>query len=142
MISEEAATANALYIGYASPNKAVTGSKYYQDMLAYNYDTDYVSAWKVLYGKTKDEANVNYSYNPAYMDFYKDENVDIQAHVNSLWESLKTENSTELWVHITSIAIVVAVLSIAIYDQYIKKKRSRDYRLRDKEAAKARKTKN
>ena len=132
MISEEAATANALYIGYASPNKAVTGSKYYQDMLAYNYDTDYVSAWEVLYGKTKDEANVNYSYNPAYMDFYKDENVDIQAHVNSLWESLKTENSTELWVHITSIAIVVGVLFFAIYDLYTKKKRSKDYRLRDK----------
>ena len=132
MISLEAATANALYIGYASPNKAVIESQYYKDMLADNYDTDYVSAWDILYGKNKDEANVNYSYNPAYMDFYKDENVDIQAHINALWESLKTENSTELWVHIASITIVVAVLSIAIYDQYIKKKRSKDYRLRDK----------
>lgn len=132
MISLEAATANALYIGYASPNKAVTESDYYKEMLSYNYDTDYVSAWDVLYGKSKDEANVNYPYNPAYMDFYKDETVDIQAHVNALWESLKTENATELWVHITSITIVLAVLSIAIYDQYIKKKRSKEYRLRDK----------
>ena len=132
MISVEAATANALYIGYASPNKAVTESDYYKEMLSYNYDTDSLSAWDVLYSKTKDEANANYSYNPAYEDFYKDESVDIQSHVNALWESLKTENSTELWVHITSIAIVVGVLSFAIYDQYIKKKRSKDYRLRDK----------
>ena len=132
MISVEAATANALYIGYASPNKAVTESDYYKEKLSYNYDTDYLSAWDVLYGKSKDEANANYSYNPAYMDYYKDESIDIQSYVNSLWESLKTENSTELWVHITSITIVVGVLSYAVYDLYIKKKRSRDYRLRDK----------
>ncbi len=133
MISLEAATANALYIGYASPNKAVTESDYYKDMLSVNYDTDYVSAWEVLYGKSKDEANINYSHNPAYMDYYKDEGVDIQSHVNALWESLKTENSTELWVHITSITIVVGVISYATYDIYVKKKRSRDYRLRDKQ---------
>ncbi len=132
MISLEAATANALYIGYASPNKAVTESDYYREMLAENYDTDYISAWDVLYSKDKNEANVNYSFNPAYKDFYKDDTVDIQLTVNALWEELKTENATELWVHITSIAIVVGVLVIAIYDIYIKKKRSRDYRLRDK----------
>lgn len=132
MISLEAATANALYIGYASPNRAVTESDYYREMLAANYDTDLVSAWDVLYGKTKDEANANYSYNPAYEDYYKDESVDIQVHVNSLWESLKTENSTEPWIHVTSIIIVVGVISFASYDLYIKKKRSRDYRMRDK----------
>ncbi|MBQ7326002.1 MAG: spermidine/putrescine ABC transporter substrate-binding protein [Clostridia bacterium] len=132
MISVEAATANALYIGYASPNKAVTDSEYYKEMLSYNYDTDFVDAWEVLYSKDKTEANESYSYNPAYNSYYKDEQVDIQVHVNSLWEELKTENATELWVHITSITIVVVVLTAAIYDIYIKKKRSRDYRLRDK----------
>jgi hypothetical protein len=45
---------------------------------------------------------------------------------------LKTENSTEPWIHVTSIAIIVAVISLAAYNTYIKKKRSRDYRLRDK----------
>ena len=132
MISVEAATANALYIGYASPNKAVTDSDYYKEMLAENYDTEYVSAWDILYGKSKDEANLSYSYNPAYMDYYKDDSVDIQVHVNSLWESLKTENSTEPWIHVTSIAIVVGVISFATYEIYIKKKRSKDYRIRDK----------
>ena len=132
MISLEAATANALYIGYASPNRAVTESDYYREMLAANYDTDFISAWDVLYGKTKDEANVNYSYNSAYEDYYRSGEVDIQLHVNSLWESLKTENSTEPWIHVTSIIIVVGVISFASYDLYIKKKRSRDYRMRDK----------
>ena len=139
MIGLEAATANALYIGYASPNKAVLESDYYQEMLDYNYsiydddDNCLVDAWEVLYGKSKTEANENYSFNPAYEDYYKDEGVDIQAHVTALWETLKTENSTELWIHITSITIVVGVLGFAIYTSYIKKKRSKFYRERDKE---------
>ena len=132
MIRVDVATANALYIGYASPNKAVTDSKYYNDMLAYNYDTENIAAWDVLYGKSKDDANINYKFNPAYENFYKDDTVDIQAHVNTLWESLKTENSTEPWIHVTSITIVVGVVALASYNIYIKKKRSRDYRMRDK----------
>ena len=139
MIGLEAATANALYIGYASPNKAVLESDYYQEMLDYNYsiyddeDNCLVDAWEVLYGKSKTEANENYSFNPAYEDYYKDENIDIQTHVTALWETLKTENSTELWIHITSIAIVAGILGFAIYTSYIKKKRSKFYRERDKE---------
>ena len=133
MISLEAARANALYIGYASPNTAVTNDPTYREMLSYNYDTDRISAWDILYEKTKDEANVNYSYSPAYKDFYKDENVDIQVHINSLWESLKTENSTEPWIHITSLTIIVSVVALAVYSYYIKRKRSKDYRLRDKQ---------
>lgn len=132
MISYEAAVANALYIGYASPNKKVTESDYYKEMLAYNYDTDNISAWDILYGTSKEEANINYSYNPAYENFYKDENIDIQAVVNSLWELLKIEVTTELWVHVTSIGIVAGVVAFAGYSTYIKKKRSRVYRLRDK----------
>ena len=135
-ISLEAARANALYIGYASPNTAVTSDPTYQELLAYNYDTDRISAWEILYGTSKGEANVNYSYSPAYEDFYRDENVDIQVLINSLWESLKTENSTELWIHLASGAIIVSVVSLASYNVYIKKKRSRDYRLRDKQKAK------
>lgn len=136
MISVEAATANALYIGYASPNKAVIESEYYREMLNYNYSTDNIDAWETLYGKTKDEANVNYPFNPAYEDYYKDASVDIQLHITTLWESLKTENSTELWVHLTSGAIVVGVLGFAIRSVYIRKKRSKFYRDRDRELKK------
>ena len=138
MIGVEAATANALYIGYASPNKAVVESEYYAEMLDYNYSTDNISAWDILYGKTKDEANTSYPYNPAYEDYYKDSEIDIQTHVTALWESLKTENSTELWIHITSAVIVIGVLGFAIYSTYIRKKRSKFYRDRDREAKRLR----
>lgn len=136
MIGVDAATANALYIGYASPNNAVViENEHYKEMLSANYDTDSISAWDVLYGKTKDEANKNYPHNPAYEDYFKDEvnGIDIQMHVTALWESLKTENSTELWIHITSAVIVIGVLGFAIYSTYIRKKRSKFYRDRDRE---------
>jgi len=138
MISEEAAIANALYIGYASPNRAVVESEYYKEMLDYNYSTDNIDAWEILYGKTKDEANEGYSFNPAYEDYYKDDTIDVQTHVTALWESLKTENSTELWIHITSAVIVIGVLGFAIHSTYIRKKRSKFYRDRDKELKKQR----
>lgn len=139
MIGVEAATANGLYIGYASPNTAVTQSEHYKEMLSYNYDTDAIDAWEVLYGKSKDEANLAYSHAPAYEDFYKDESIDVQAYVNSLWESLKTENSTELWVHIASGAIIAGLVGFLTYSGYIRKKRSKFYRDRDRERRKLKK---
>ena len=129
MLSEEAAVANALYVGYASPNTLVIESEEYAEGMAELHEDWY----DILYGVSPAEANVNYSYSPMYESF----NDQVQAHVNTLWESLKTENATELWVHIASITIVVSVIALAGYNVYIKKKRSRDYRMRDKELAKA-----
>lgn len=130
MMSKEAAVANALYIGYASPNTLVVESDEYREGMAELHEDWY----EILYGVTPAEANESYAYSPIYQSF----SPEIQAHVNSLWESLKTENSTELWVHVTSITLIVAVLSLAIYTTYIRKKRSKHYRMRDKEAARAR----
>ena len=130
MMSEEAAVANALYVGYASPNKLVVESDEYKEGMAELHEDWY----EILYGVSPAEANVNYDYSPIYQSF----SPEIQAHVNTLWESLKTENSTELWVHIFSIAIIVAVISLAAYSIYVKKKRSRHYRMRDRENARAR----
>ena len=128
MLTEDAGVANALYVGYACPNNLVKNSDQYKEELA-----DYLGddAYDILYGTEPDIINAAYmeKYGVAYYKMFSD---DIQSLVNTLWEGLKTENSTELWVHITSIAIVVGVLSYAIYGVYIKKKRSKDYRLRDK----------
>ena len=126
MLSEEVAIANALYIGYASPNRLVAESEEYAEEMG-----EY--AMNLLYGVSPDEINGNYNalYGTAS---YKSFDPSTQALVNELWEGLKTENSTELWVHISCGIIVAGVLSIAIYSTYIKKKRSRDYRLRDKNA--------
>ena len=125
MLSEEAAIANAEYIGYASPNNLVRENAEYIDYMG----EDVI---ELLYGTSP--AEVNADYNEKFgTACYKNFTPEIQNHVNTLWESLKTENSTEIWVHVTAITIVVGVLALAIYTTYIKKKRSKHYRLRDKQ---------
>ncbi len=130
MLSEEVAVANAVYIGYASPNTLV-----YNNAEGYIHE-EYLEemgedAIEILYQSSP--ADINADYNAIHgTTCYKSFTPKIQAHVNTLWESLKTENSTELWVHIATGIIVGAVVILATYDTYIKKKRSRDYRLRDK----------
>ena len=90
----------------------------------------------ILYGKDGvDPLDVNKAYNEKYgTTCYKNFTPEIQSRVNTLWENLKLADSTELWVHVLSIGIVVAVVTLAVYTTYIKKKRSRTYRLRDKQA--------
>lgn len=128
MLTEEPAVANAIYVGYASPNDLVKNSEEYKEEMGED-------AIEILYGTAPND--INASYNQRFgTTCYKSFTPEIQAHVNSLWESLKTENATELWVHITAITIVVAVIALAVYTTYIKKKRSRDYRLRDKQKRK------
>lgn len=142
MIGEEAAVANATYIGYASPNNAVINSDEYREAMdEYAYEGENgESAYELLYNYMPDDVNAEYNAkfpgvnSPAC---YRSFNADVQAHVNTLWENLKISGSTELWVHITSILIVVSVVAYASYSIYIKKKRSKFYRQRDKEAKKA-----
>ena len=123
MLSEEAAVENALYVGYASPNTLVMDSEYYKDELG-------EEAYEILYGTAGIPVS---AYESFTLDKFDD---DMQQHVNNLWEQLKTETAVELWVHISSITIVVVVLAACSYGIYIKKKRSKFYRSRDKEAKK------
>lgn len=141
MIGEEAAVANATYIGYASPNTAVINNPdYIEAMDEYAYEGENgESAYDLLYNYMPDD--VNAEYNAKFPEVnspacYRSFNAETQAHVNTLWENLKISGSTELWVHITSIVIVVAIVAYAVYSIYIKKKRSKFYRQRDKEAKK------
>ena len=117
MLSPEPATANALYLGYASPNSLVYENPSYIEEMGED-------AIEVLY--SEDESR--YPFDPFYHSF----SPELLAYTNGLWENLKTENSTELWVHITSVVIVGSLLGYAIYNMCVKKKRSKDYRLRDK----------
>ncbi len=122
MMSEEVAIANAIYIGYASPNTLVYENAEYAEEMG-----DY--AMQILYGASQSDINAEYNamYGTACYSMFDE---DIQAHVNTLWESLKTENATELWVHITCGIIIGSLLSLAIYTTYVKKKRSKHYRKR------------
>ena len=121
MLDRDAAVANALYIGYASPNDIV------------RYDEEYLEemgedAIGILYDADPEDINANYDYDPYYHKFKE----GIQDHAYSLWEGLKTENAIELWVHISSITIISILLTVGIYSVYTKKKRSKFYRERDK----------
>ena len=141
MISEEPAVANAIYIGYASPNTAVVESEeYIEAMGEYAYESENgEGAYELLYNYTPDV--VNQKYNALFPDktdpaCYRSFSPDIQTRVNTLWEDLKITGSTELWVHIATAAIIGSVVILAVYTTYVKKKRSRDYRLRDREKQK------
>jgi spermidine/putrescine-binding protein len=143
MLSEDAGVANAIYIGYASPNNVVrTNEEYIEAMNEYAYEGENgESAYDLLYNNTP--AVVNKSYNEKIGDdeaaCYRNFTPEIQSRVNTLWENLKISGSTELWVHIASAIIVIGVLTLAIYSVYTKKKRSRDYRTRDRIAQRAKK---
>lgn len=143
-----AAIANALYIGYATPNAAVRNNDFYIETLTSD-DWYGEEAFDILYGADPIEHNAAYAEAigksgelakeaPCYKSF----SPKVQSHVNTIWEELKTENATELWVHIAAITITASVLAWGIYSTYIKKKRSHDYRYRDKAAKAAKETNN
>lgn len=122
MLSEEPAVANALYIGYASPNTAVIQSEEYLDELGED-------AYNILYS----DVDVNEGYRAlGYDPYFHNFTPEIQALVNSLWEGLKTESSIEVWIHIVSLAIVAGVIGGNVYLIWRRKKRSAHYRWRAK----------
>ena len=127
MLSEEAAIANAIYVGYASPNVLVRESEEYLDEMG-------EEAYEILYGHSYEDLNAAYGYSPYYHSFSNAEKYgdDMQQYVNGLWEQLKTETDVEIWVHISSITIVVSLVGACSYSIYIKKKRSKFYRQRDR----------
>ena len=88
-------------------------------------------AYGLLYDTMPDDVNAD--YNEKYgTSCYKNFTPEIQTRVNTLWENLKLADSTEAWIHVLAIAIVLFVVVLAVYTTYVKKKRSRDYRMRDK----------
>ncbi len=133
---ESAAIANALYIGYATPNAAVRENDYYIDTLTAE-DWYGERAMDILYGTDPAELNAGYaekigSDNPREAACYKSFSESTQEEVNKLWETLKTESATAPWIHVVCITIVTGVLGLAIYTTVIKKTRSKHYRMRDK----------
>ena len=120
MLSEEAAIANAEYIGYASPNRLVYENEEYCEEMGED-------AMEILYGTENANANYTYANGNPIDPYYHSFTPEMQDYVNALWESLKTENSVEVWVHVVSIAIVVLVAALGITAAVQKKKRIRDY---------------
>ena len=120
MLSSDAAIANAEYIGYACPNRLVYEDETYQEYMGED-------GMAILYGSE----GVNDRYrdaagnpiDPAYHDFTP----EMQAYVNMLWENLKTENSIEVWIHVTAALIVIGAVTLIVTTTVMKKKRMKDY---------------
>ena len=130
MLSEDAAVANAEYIGYASPNSLVRESEDYHTYMDEEY---FEGAYDLLYNKTPEKVNASYDAKfgkdaACYHSF----SPEIQLKVNYLWEKLKISDSTKPWIHISAGLIVASVVALAVYTTYIKKKRSKFYRKRTK----------
>lgn len=117
MLSEQAAVANAVYIGYASPNRLVFENEEYKEEMGED-------AMNILYSDV--DVNENYGFDPYFHSF----SPKIQELTNSMWESLKTESAIEVWVHIVSALIVFGALGFGVYTVLIRKVRSRHYRKR------------
>ena len=130
MLTEEIAIANAEYIGYACPNTLVSENEDYK----LGMDEYLEGSIDLLYEKTPSEVNGYYDalIGKENASCYRNFTPEIQSRVNTLWENLKLADSTEAWIHVLTVIILASVITLAVYTTYIKKKRSRDYRMRDK----------
>ena len=125
MLSEDAAVANALAIGYASPNTLVRNDPEYIEAM-----TDmHPDAIEILYGMSPEEANVNYGFAPDYASFTDTAffNVVTLDYVSTLWEELKIESSVGQAVYVICYVIIAAIVIGAISYFIRKKKREALY---------------
>ena len=161
MLSPDAAIANALYLGYASPSRFVYNddpaldgiygeyNALYREGLLYDYfldaeDEENPTEAELLAAEEKVgyifdllyhvEGNGTYPHKDAY---YHNFTPEIQRLVNAHWEDLKIHGTAEVWVHVTSGVLVSVILIFAVYTVIVKKRRSKDYRMRDRELRRA-----
>jgi len=111
MLTDEIAIANAEYIAYSSPlDNVISNEDYISGMLEWNEN-----AIDILYPVDLDIKT----------SFYENLEADTLILQNSLWETLKIENSVEPWVYVTSSSIVLLLLGMFLYSYIIKKIRDK-----------------
>ena len=110
MLEKEIAIANAEYIGYASPHTLVREDEEY---IAYMEDW-HEDAMEILYAENSSVKT----------EYYESLSPDTLALQNSLWETLKIENSVEPWIYITAGSIVGCLLLFFLYHYFLKKYRN------------------
>ena len=132
MLQEEAAVANAMYIGYGSPNTVVREN---EDYIEYMNDW-HEEALEILYGKEviiDDYTDLkDIDTDKIKTSFYRsisntEENGNLLDYTNDLWSKLKSESSTELWIIVTDIVIVASLLFSVIFFAVRKHIRAKDY---------------
>lgn len=131
MLSEEAAVANAEYLGYSCPNTLVTQNEEY-----ISYMTDWhEDAMSILYSEgllVDDYADLSTLPEEAERRSFfhaltnTEENGNLLDYTNSLWATLKTESSIEPWIVVADIVIVAALLAL-ILGFWIRRRRRERY---------------
>ncbi len=113
MLSEDAAIANAEYIGYASPNTLVRDSAEYAEYM----NEIHPDAYDILYPE-----NVEF-----LTSYFKNQSSETRSYMNNLWEDLKIESSFGGWIYIACAVIVVLLAAWAIFSSIRKKNRAKKY---------------
>lgn len=115
MLDPEIARANAEYICYASPHTEVFNN---EDYIAYMNEEIHPEAIDILYNNfEKDFINEGFI---ALDD-------ETQEYLNSLWDSLKVEGTTPLYLYVTSAVIIVALVVAIIFFTIRRKRREKTY---------------
>lgn len=113
MLSEDAAIANAEYIGYASPNTLVRDSAEYAEYM----NEIHPDAYDILYPE-----NVEF-----LTSYFKNQSSETRSYMNTLWEDLKIESSFGGWIYIACAVIVFLLAAWAIFSSIRKKNRAKKY---------------
>ncbi len=123
MLSPEPAIANAEYIYYASPNKAVIESEEYMEYMEDDYDTIYLPE----FGEVREDGKTVIAHMfDTYA--YKDLSDEKRAKLNSLWEGLKVDSTSfGSRIYIICAVLLLALIIAIIYAYVIKRKRRKYY---------------
>ncbi|MBE6702352.1 MAG: spermidine/putrescine ABC transporter substrate-binding protein [Ruminococcaceae bacterium] len=111
MLSEEAATANAEYICYATPNKLVRESE------------DYIGAMEELH---PDAMSILYDTDGIQLQFYENLDEEQLVLLNNLWEELKIESSIGSAIMIIACVIAGAAIGLGIFF-FVRRRRRKRY---------------
>ena len=113
MLSTEPAVANAEYIYYASPNKAVRENEEYIEYMGEDFE--------VLYPEGFD-----FKENYDRLSYH---NLDSEtlALVNGLWEELKISSATGETVYVLAVAIIVLLVGYGVFHTVRKRRRAKYY---------------
>ena len=115
MLEPEIARANAEYICYASPHTEVFNNEEY---IEYMNEEIHPNAIDILYNDfEKDFVGEGFT---ALDD-------ETQEYLNELWDSLKMEGTTPIYLYVTSSAIVAVIIAAIIFFVIRKKRREKTY---------------
>lgn len=96
-LTEDVAVANAEATGYVSPNVLVRNNEEYIESMTEICE----NAMEILYPEEK-----------FFSSYYTNLDPETNSYMNSLWESLKIENSVAPWVYILAGGIVLVLLAL------------------------------